>query len=461
MKGMITKMEDFQNVFFIGVAGVGMSAIAQYLKGIGKEVSGSDRYFHPGEYNRTKEQLEAEGIHCFLQDGSGISEKTDLVVVSTAIEDTVFEVQKAKELGIPIIKRSELLSIIAKSKKTIAVAGTSGKSTTSAMLYQILLDADLEPSIISGAGLTSIIKDGKIGNAAVGKGDWLIIEADESDGSVVQYEPEIGLLLNIDKDHQEIDELIELFTIFKKNTKGLFVVNQSNTLAKTLSANPHNDFGFENEDAGYSAQNFDQNGLSLTFDLHNQKFQMTSLGRHSVENAAAAIAVAHQIGVDLETCAVSLSKYEGIYRRHQVLGQKNGVWVIDDYAHNPAKCAASIRACQPLAEKVIAWFQPHGYGPTRFLRHDFVDEISNALRPQDEIWMSEIFYAGGTAVKDISADDLIQDIKTKGKNAHFVEDRNNLLEALRPELKEGTVLLLMGARDPGLEDFCKNLYNGI
>lgn len=461
MKGMINKMEDFQNVFFIGVAGVGMSAIAQYLKGIGKEVSGSDRYFHPGEYNRTKEQLEAEGIHCFLQDGSGISDKTDLVVVSTAIEDTVFEVQKAKELGIPIIKRSELLSIIANSKKTIAVAGTSGKSTTSAMLYQILLDADLEPSIISGAGLTSIIKDGKIGNAAVGKGDWLIIEADESDGSIVQYEPEIGLLLNIDKDHQEIDELIELFTIFKKNTKGLFVVNQSNTLAKTLSANPQNDFGFENEDAGYSAQNFDQNGLSLTFDLHNQKFQMTSLGRHSVENAAAAIAVAHQIGVPLETCAASLSKYEGIYRRHQILGQKNGVWVIDDYAHNPAKCAASIRACQPLAEKVIAWFQPHGYGPTRFLRHDFVDEISNALRPQDEIWMSEIFYAGGTAVKDISADDLIQDIKAKGKNAHFVEDRNNLLEALRPELKEGTVLLLMGARDPGLEDFCKNLYNGI
>ncbi len=329
------------------------------------------------------------------------------------------------------------------------------------MLYQILLDADLEPSIISGAGLTSIIKDGKIGNAAVGKGDWLIIEADESDGSIVQYEPEIGLLLNIDKDHQEIDELIELFTIFKKNTKGLFVVNQSNTLAKTLSANTQNDFGFENEDAGYSAQNFDQNGLSLTFELRHQKFQMTSLGRHSVENAAAAIAVAHQIGVPLETCAASLSKYEGIYRRHQILGQKNGVWVIDDYAHNPAKCAASIRACQPLAEKVIAWFQPHGYGPTRFLRHDFVDEISNALRPQDEIWMSEIFYAGGTAVKDISADDLIQDIKAKGKNAHFVEDRNNLLEALRPELKEGTVLLLMGARDPGLEDFCKNLYNGI
>ena len=458
---MIKNIKDFQNVFFIGVAGVGMSAIAQYLKGIGKEVSGSDRYFHPEEYNKTKEQLESEGINCFLQDGSGITSNTDLIVVSSAIEDTVYEVQKAKELNIPIIKRSELLSIIAKSKKTIAVAGTSGKSTTSAMLYQILLDANIEPSIISGAGLTSIIKKGKIGNAAVGKGEWLIIEADESDGSVVQYEPEIGLLLNNDKDHQEIDELIELFTIFKSNTKSLFIVNQSNILAKSLSANSRHDFGFENSEAGYSAEKFAQDGLSLTFEIQNEKFQMNSLGRHSVENATAAIAVAHQIGIDLKTCAESLAKYEGIYRRHQILGKKNGVWVIDDYAHNPAKCAASIKACQPLAEKVIAWFQPHGYKPTRFLKDDFIQEIADSLRPQDEIWMSEIFYAGGTAVKDISANDLIEGIKAKGKVAHFVEDRNDLLEKLKPELQEGTVLLLMGARDPSLEEFCKNLYDNL
>lgn len=455
---MIKDISDFENVFFIGVAGVGMSAIAQYLKGIGKEVSGSDRYFHPNEYNKTKEQLEAEGILCFLQDGSGITEKTDLIVVSTAIEDTVFEVQKAKELGIQIIKRSELLAIIAKSKKTIAVAGTSGKSTTSAMLYQILLDADFEPSIISGAGLTSIIKQGKIGNAAVGNGEWLIIEADESDGSVVQYEPEIGLLLNIDKDHQEIDELIDLFTIFKNNTTGLFVVNQSNTLSKSLQAHSKNDFGFENSEAGFNATNFRQNGFHLSFEVLNQKFEMNSIGQHSVENATAAIAVAHQIGIDLKTCADSLAKYEGIYRRHQILGQKNGVWVIDDYAHNPAKCAASIKACQPLAEKVIAWFQPHGYGPTRFLKDDFIDEISEALRPQDEIYMSEIFYAGGTAVKDISANDLILGIQEKGKKAHFIENRDHLLGEIKLQLKEGTVLLLMGARDPGLEEFCKGLF---
>lgn len=456
---MIKHITDFKNPFFIGIAGVGMSAIAQYLKGTGKNVSGSDRYFHPNEYNKTKEQLEAEGIKCFLQDGSGITENTDLIVVSTAIEDTVYEVQKAKELGIPIIRRSELLSIIAKSKKTIAVAGTSGKSTTSAMLFQILLDAKMEPSIISGAGLTSIIKKGKIGNAFVGKGEWLIIEADESDGSVVRYEPEIGLLLNIDKDHQEIDELIDLFTVFKSNTKGLFVVNQSNTLAKTLSANLDHDFGFEDENAKYTVTDFNQNGFELSFRILGQSVLMNSIGRHSAENAAAAIAVANQIGVDLKVCADSLEHYEGIYRRHQILGQKNGVWVIDDYAHNPAKCAASIKACQPLAKKLIAWFQPHGYKPTKFLRNDFVEEISASLRPQDEIWMSEIFYAGGTAEKDISANDLVKDISAKGKIAFFVENRNDLLEKLKPKLQEGTVLLLMGARDPSLEEFCKDLFD--
>ncbi len=458
---MTNGISGFQNVFFIGVAGVGMSAVAQYMRGIGIRVSGSDRYFKNGEYNKTRDQLEQEGIICFEQDGSGIADTTDLVVVSTAIEDTVPEVRKARDLGIKIIKRSELLALIAKSKKTIAVAGTSGKSTTAAMIYQIFADAGLSPGIISGAGLTSIIKKGKIGNAAVGTGEWLIIEADESDGSVVLYEPEIGLLLNVDRDHQETEELMELFTVFRKNTRSLFIVNQSNTLAKTLSANTETDFGFENADAGYNARNFRQEGLKLYFTVKGQSFEMNSLGQHSVENAAAAVAVAQQAGISLAQCAESLANYEGIYRRHQILGEKNGVWVIDDYAHNPAKCAASIRACQPLGDKVVAWFQPHGYGPTKFLRQDFVEEIALALRPQDEIWMSEIFYAGGTAVKDISANDLIEDLKAKGKNAQFIENRNDLLEALRPELKAGAVLLLMGARDPGLEDFTRKLFNDL
>ena len=458
---MISSVNDFKNVFFIGVAGVGMSAIAQYLAGIEKNVSGSDRYFKEGEFNDTKEKLEAEGIQCFLQNGDGITNETDLVVVSTAIEDTVFEVQKAKQLNIPIIKRSELLALIAKSKKTIAVGGTSGKSTTSAMLFDILDKAGLKPSIISGAGLVSIIKEGKIGNAKVGKGEWLVIEADESDGSIVQYEPEIGLLLNIDKDHQEIDELMNIFGTFKNNSNK-FIVNQSNHLAKQLSQNIAQDFSSDkNSVAGYIVKNFTQKGFNIQFSILNVQFSINTIGKHNMENALAAVAVANQIGVDLEACASSLKNYEGIYRRNQVLGNKNGIWVIDDYAHNPVKCAAAIRSCQPVANKVVAWFQPHGYGPTRFLRDDFVKEIAAALRPQDEIWMSEIFYAGGTAVKDISANDLINDIKALGKKAFFVEDRNQFVETVRPHLSGNVVLLLMGARDPGLEAFSKSVFESL
>jgi UDP-N-acetylmuramate--alanine ligase len=456
---MISSLSDFQNPFFIGVAGTGMSALAQYLQGIGKKVSGSDRYFKEGEFNETKEKLEAEGIKCFLQDGSGINDKTDLVVVSTAIEDTVFEVQKAKQLNIPIIKRSELLALIAESKKTIAVGGTSGKSTTTAMLFAILEYAGMEPSIISGAGLTSIIKEGKIGNAKVGKGDWLVIEADESDGSIVYYKPEIGLLLNVDKDHKEIDSLMEIFTTFKNNSKK-FVVNQSHPLARRLSVDIKNDFSTDKKfSAGNSADNFKQTGLNVQFSMLNVQFSINAIGKHNMENATAAITVANQIGVSIETCADALKNYEGIYRRSQVYGNKNGVWLIDDYAHNPVKCAASILACQPVATKVIAWFQPHGYAPTKFLRNDFVDEIAKALRPTDEIWMSEIFYAGGTTTKDISSNDLVNDLNAKGANAFFVENRNDLVSSIRSHLTDNCVLLLMGARDPSLEQFAKQVWN--
>lgn len=454
-------INDFQRVFFIGIAGTGMSAIAQYLHGIGKEVAGSDRYFKAGEPNDTRSRLEAEGIPCFEQDGSGILPITDLVVVSAAIEDTVTEVVKARSLNIPIIRRSELLALIAGSKKTIAVGGTSGKSTTSAMLFDILQYAGLEPSIISGAGLVSIIREGKIGNAKVGNGDWLVIEADESDGSIVQYKPAIGLLLNLDKDHKEIKELQEIFATFKHNSE-VFIVNQSHSLTAPLSQDISQDFSWdEGKPAGFISRDFKQDGLAISFSINTTPFELKLVGKHNMENALAAATVAAQVGVDLSKSAEALEQYEGIYRRNQVLGQKNGIWVMDDYAHNPAKCAASIRSCQPIAEKVVAWFQPHGYGPTRFLRRDFVQEISAALRPQDEIWMSEIFYAGGTATKDISANDLISDIKETGKSAFFVEDRNQFLEKVRPHLTENTVLLLMGARDPGLEYFAQKVWNDL
>jgi UDP-N-acetylmuramate--alanine ligase len=446
------------NFFFIGVGGAGMSAIAQYLVGQGKEVSGSDRLFNFTENDKIKKQLEVENIQCFLQDGSGITTNTQIVVASTAIEDTNPEVAKAKELNIPIVLRSDLLADICASKKTVAIAGTSGKSTTTAMLYHMLEQSGVSPSIISGAGLTSLIKQGKIGNAVVGKSDWLLIEADESDGSLVKYKPEIGLLLSIDKDHKEMDELATIFSIFQKNTKTHFITNQSHALAKEYSTTLENDFG---NGTIFEGENFEQTGFSISFNIKNSAVKITipTIGMHNMENALACIAVAHKLGVSIEQCASALKTYEGIYRRHQYLGEKNGVKLIDDYAHNPAKIYASIKACQPVSDKLIAWFQPHGYGPTRFIRKELVEEITKALRPQDEIWMSEIYYAGGTAVKDISSNDLIQDLKANGVNAFFVEDRKDLIMEMKPHFTSDCTLLLMGARDPSLEKFGEQVFN--
>ncbi|MEY3060584.1 MAG: hypothetical protein RL000_1936 [Bacteroidota bacterium] len=318
------------------------------------------------------------------------------------------------------------------------------------MLYEILYTAGLSPSVVGGAGLTRLINQGKIGNAYYGTGEWLIIEADESDGSIVQYHPEIGLLLNIDKDHQEMDELMNLFSTFKQHSTN-FITNLAHPLSASLSAGSAFDFN--------SPSSFYQAGVKISFEFNGQGFEINTPGRHNMENALAAIAVASSIGIDLATCSRALSNYEGIYRRHQVYGQKNNVILVDDFAHNPVKCARSMEACQPFSDKLIAWFQPHGYGPTRFLRNDFVEELSKVVRPQDEIWMSEIYYAGGTAVKDISAEDLINDLKARGVNAYFVSDRNQLLDAMRPHLTSSTTLLLMGARDPSLGEFAKQVWN--
>ncbi len=449
-----------KKIHFVGVAGVGMSAIAQYLAGSGHSISGSDREFGKGTVQQVQQQLEAAGIQCMPQDGSAIDHTVDAVVVSTAIENTIPDLAKAVALNIPVLHRSQMLTIITQSKKTIAFSGTSGKSTTTALAFHILHECGKEASLITGAGLISLQELGYIGNAYVGKGDWLLIEADESDGSLVNYTPEIGVMLNLDKDHKEMHELYEIFETFKNNTKHVIVHDKYADIAK-YSVNKTHDFGIA-QDVGYKYSNFLQLQDRIQFTINDIAFNTPLLGAHNMENIAAAVAAVCQTGlVSIQDCANALKNYKGIYRRLQILGIKNNVLVIDDYAHNPVKIAAAIRTFQPLTKRVIAWFQPHGYGPTRFLRTDFVHEITNALRPTDQIWMSEIFYAGGTAVKDISANDLIQDIKATHKDAFFVEDRNNVVALLKQHLQAGDILLLMGARDPTLEKFTNKVFNSL
>lgn len=449
-----------KRIHFIGVAGVGMSAIAQYLSGNGHIISGSDREFGKESARQVQQQLEEAGISCFIQDGGAVHNKLDAVIISTAIEDTVPEYKKAKELNIPVLHRADMLKLITDSKRTIAVSGTSGKSTSTAMLFHILLVSDFDPSIISGAGLVSLQKQGKIGNAYAGKGEWLAIEADESDGSLVKYEPEVGVMLNLDKDHKEMDELHSIFATFKKNIKGKLIVNQAHDSVAGYSQSKKNDIGYT-DDVGFKMSGFEQTVSSIKFKINNTDFEIPVLGEYNMENAAAACAAAVIAGASLEQCSAALKTYEGIYRRMQLLKVKNGITVYDDYAHNPVKIAAAIRSLQPLAKRIVAWFQPHGYGPTRFLRDDFVKEISAVLRTDDQIWMSEIFYAGGTTTKNISANDLINDIKENNKQAFFIEDRKELPSAWKAILKPGDILLLMGARDPTLESFASYVVENI
>lgn len=450
---------DNNNFFFIGVGGAGMSAIAQFLSGTGNSVAGSDRLFTNPENDYIKEQLEAENIKCFVQDASGITEQTQIMVASTAIEDTNVEIKKAKELNIPIVSRAEMLAAICESKKTIAIGGTSGKSTVTAMMFHMLYECGVSPSLITGAGLASLIEKGKIGNAYVGESDYLLIEADESDGSLVRYKPYIGVLLNKDKDHLEEDELDKVFNTFRENSNEYFIVNH-NPIAKVAEFSKSSAFDF-GKGTRFEGTDFVQKGFSISFKVGKQKVTLPTIGEHNMENALACLAVADILKVDLAKAANALSTYPGIYRRHQLLGEKNGVIVIDDYAHNPAKIAASIKSAQAVGEKVVAWFQPHGFKPTKFIREELVKEVTACMRPQDEMWMSEIYYAGGTvseANRSISANDLIEDLKTNNAKAYFVEDRKDLLETMRPHLTQGTILLLMGARDPSLEKFGKDVF---
>ena len=447
------KLQNINTFFFIGIAGDGMSAIAQYLSGIGKKVSGSDRQFSSVKKTYRQKQLEKENIDCFPQDTSGLTDNIELVVVSTAIEPTVEEYQIALQKNIPIAERSDILMAISQTKKTIAVSGTSGKSTVSAMIYHIMNFAGIKPSLITGAGLIDIQIHGKIGNAVAEQGDYLIIEADESDGSVIKYKPDIGIILNIEKDHKELSELIQLFGTFAENSENLIVNNDSEN-CKRLSVRKKNNFGFSRS-SGFRISNFKQVGFEIIFTINGIDFKMQQIGKHNAENAAAAVAVCSLAGIPAETSADALKSYKGIFRRHQIIEDKNGITLIDDYAHNPAKLAASIKACQFHARRLIIWFQPHGYKPTMFLRNEFIKEISGALRENDEIWMSEIYYAGGTVNRNITSDELIQAIRANGKKAFFIKDREFFPYKIKDELKYGDIILLTGARDPSLKNFAE------
>ncbi|MBP5260339.1 MAG: UDP-N-acetylmuramate--alanine ligase [Paludibacteraceae bacterium] len=451
-------LNNLQSFFFVGAAGTGMSAIAQYLAGKGKQVAGSDRQFAQGN-TEIKKQLERAGIACHPQDGSGITATTQAVVVSTAIETTNPEYQKALALGIPVIKRSELLAMISDNARTIAVGGTSGKSTTTAMIFHILQQCGCDPSLITGAGLTRLQADGRIGNAYVGQSDWLVIEADESDGSIVGYHPEIAVLLNMERDHKEMEELETLFATFKAHTHKAFVVNADNAPAARLSAGEAFEFSTRKPSAGVCGSGFKQEGFSIAFQVNGLPCSLPLIGRHNMENALAALAVCCQAGVALQNGIRALAGFDGIYRRTQLVGHdsKRDIYVIDDFAHNPSEVACAIRACQAVAPQVTAYFQPHGYGPLRFMHEDLARETAEALREQDVLVVSDVYYAGGTVDRNIESDVVSNAVLKAGKQAVYTGNREETLQWLASHAVDHSVVLVMGARDPRLPELAKQV----
>ena len=437
----------------MGILGSGMSAIAQYCAWSSIRVSGSDRLKDSIDVKNPQEKLISLGSMLYPQDGSGIIQKPDAVVVSTAIEENNPDIAAARKIGIPIYHRSDVLAAIVATKRCIAVAGTSGKSTVTAMIWEFLFACGKGPSLISGATLKCLEEKGLIGNAYCGESDLLVIEADESDGTLVKYHPAITVVLNISKDHKPVPETLELFKTLASQS-GAVIINADD---KQLSVIPHAlTYGTEKGATVFpSAVHFLNPYVS--FSRNGRVFDLPLPGKHNLSNCLAAIAICEMEGCTTQDLADAVRAYKGVYRRFTITELQNGITVIDDYAHNPEKIRAAIEAAQGFSKRVIAVFQPHGFGPTRFLKDDLVAMFSEVLRSEDLLFLLPIYYAGGTAQKDISSDDIISLVKANGKAAIVAQNRPDLIHRIKLWAKPHDAVLVMGARDPSLGSLAKQL----
>jgi UDP-N-acetylmuramate-alanine ligase len=426
-------MRAGDKVHFVGAAGFGVSALAQFHVMGGGSATGSDRTFDAGGASELRAKLESLGIRIFRQDGSALDGTHAYAVASTAIEEGNKDLERVRALGLTLLHRADALARHVAEHKSIAVAGTSGKSTVVAMIFEILEAAGLSPSVITGGALRSLVRRGFVGNAFRGASDLLVVESDESDGTLVRYRPWLGIHLNISKDHKELADLERLFAEFRRNS------------ANWLDA------------GALRAQGVEPGPDGSRFSVDGQDFSLPVPGLHNVENALAAVAACRKAGVSLADCAKALAAFQGVSRRFERVGSSRGVEVVDDFAHNPVKVTAALAAAHLRAPRVLAVFQFHGFAPARFMRAEFLDAFASSLGPDDVLWLPEIFYAGGTAAKDISAADYARELKSRGKDVRFFSDRSAIPADAAREARPGDLVLLMGARDPSLPRFAGDL----
>lgn len=448
-----------KKVSFCGISGSGMSALAQILALSGVEVQGSDRNFDLGRDEVNRKALESIGIRIVPQDGSGITTDLDFVCASTAVEDTIADVRAAKEKNVPIKTRPELLAEIFHSYKYgIAVGGTSGKTTTTAMIGYILDKAGKKPCMINGG----LLKDyeGQLGipNIIYNKGDICVVEADESNGSIDLYKPSVAVITNISADHKSLEELVTLFQALANRTEQAVVINDDYDLCRQIKAPNLVTFSLKNPNADFYVSDIKPLPNGTSYVLDGKNFTLQLIGSFNVANALAAIAACVEYGVDRFTAATILQNFSGTKRRLEIIGKKNGVTVIDDFAHNPDKVKASLSALRQYAGRLIVLFQPHGFGPMRSLGKEIMAEFVHGLNAEDILVMPEIFFVGGTVTKDISSADLITHARILGKpNAYFYPTKAEAEAFILRNVREGDRVVIMGARDNSLTELCKDI----
>jgi len=439
-------------IFFSGIAGSGMSAIACFMADKGHTVTGSDRSLDNNPSHALYKNLVAKGITIVPQDGNGIDCSFDFVVFSTAVEHDMPEFTKATSMGIPIKTRPEYLAEISAEFRTIAVAGTSGKSTAAGMLAFLMNRLELKPNFIGGGRVRQFKTETQPGNSLTGDSNVLIIEACESDSTITKYEPEHLILLNLQFDHHSIETTAELFKNIIDRTKELIVINTDDQNLQKITPKDVITFSIDTP-SKYRAIDISLKPLSTDFSLNSINFSLNLPGRYNLYNALSCIAILSETGIPLDSIAGILHEFEGIERRFDVHLNNGKYLVIDDYAHNPHKISSLMTAMKNIRKGICYIFQPHGYGPTRMMKNEYINVFAQNLDDSDHLILLPIFYAGGTARKDISSHDLADGIRNQGKSAEVIEKRETVLKM--PHKWDPYVIF--GARDETLSDFAKKI----
>jgi UDP-N-acetylmuramate--alanine ligase len=439
-------------IFFSGIGGSGVSAIACFMADRGNTVVGSDRAFDREPVHPLVKILNARGITVVPQDGNGIDRSFDYAVFSTAVEPGQPEIVRAREQGVPTKTRPEYLSELTASFHTIAVSGTSGKSTASGLLAFLMKRLGLDPNFIGGGRVKQFQSSSNPGNYLSGSSDHLIIEACESDGSIVNYRPKHTIILNLSLDHHTVEKTSQMFKSLIEHTTEKVIMNADDKNLENITRKDIVTFSIQRP-SDYQACSPVLRPFSAEFTLHNTKFSLSMPGICNLYNALSCIALLAETGITLKSMSEILPEFRGIERRFDILFDEGEAIVIDDYAHNPHKIASLMETVNNIREQVCYIFQPHGFGPTRLMKEGYTNAFAEKLRVTDHLVLLPIYYAGGTASKDISSKDLADGVRARGKSVEVAQKREDILE----QLNEYSAYVVFGARDDTLSVFARNI----